>query len=30
MQMKQSLNYSLMQALKDASKITDGRLKAGY
>lgn len=30
MQMKQTLNYSLMQALKDAAKITDSRMQAGY
>ena len=30
MQMKQSLGYSLMQALKDAATIKDTRLEAGY
>jgi peptidyl-prolyl cis-trans isomerase D len=30
MQMKQTMGYGLMQALKDAAKIKDSRLEAGY
>ncbi|MCC7525129.1 MAG: peptidylprolyl isomerase [Chitinophagaceae bacterium] len=30
MQLQQTMNYSVMQALRDAATIKDGRLKAGY